>query len=227
MKKIKKTVFTLNVDDYAPEICELTYPYLKAYAEKIGADFFVITERKFPEMPPVYEKMQIWRLGHAMGNDWNIYIDSDALVHPETVDFTSLIGKDTVMHNGFDMASIRWKYDQYFLRDGRNIGSCNWLAIASDWCMDLWQPLDLPLEEALKNIYPTPNELANGITREHLIDDYTLSRNIARFGLKFKSILQLNEEVGPVGANFFWHQYTIPVPEKIVEMKKIIKSWSA
>lgn len=225
MNSIKKTVFTLSVDKYAPEITKLTFPYMKRYAEKIGAEFVIINERKFPDMPPVYEKLQIRELAKKMGNDWNIFIDADALIHPETIDFTQLISKDTVLHNGSDFASIRWKYDEYFLRDGRNIGSCNWLAIASDWCLDLWNPLDIPLAEAVKNIYPIPNELAHGITKEHLIDDYTLSRNIAKYGLKFKTINNLLVENGLEKANFFYHQYTIPVEEKVVEIKKVIQNW--
>lgn len=223
MRPIKKTVYTLNVDNYAPGICALTYPLLQHYANKIGADFHVITGRQNPSMPPVYEKLQIRDLG--ADNDWNIYIDSDALVHPETIDFTSMIHKDTVMHNGADMAGVRWKYDEYFLRDGRNIGSCNWFAIASDWCLDLWAPLDIPFEQALNNIHPIPNELSNGIEREHLIDDYTLSRNIARFGLKFTRALDVQERAGMKDAAFFWHQYTIPIDEKIIGIRKTLQSW--
>jgi len=225
LNKIVKTVYTLNIDNYAPEICALTYPFMERYANKIGADFFVITSRMYPEYPPVYEKLQIHDLGREMRNDWNIYFDSDTLIHPETPDFTSLIRKSFVMHNGSDMANIRWKYDEYFLRDGRNIGSCNWCAIASDWCLDLWKPLDIPLEQALDNIYPIPNELACGIDRDHLIDDYTLSRNIAKYGLQFKTIIDLSKEVGLPAANFFYHEYTIPIDEKAISIRKVIKTW--
>jgi hypothetical protein len=124
------------------------------------------------------------------------------------------------------MASVRWKYDEYFLRDGRNIGSCNWFTIASDWtAFDLWRPLEIPLAEALGNIYPIPNELSSGITKEHLIDDYTLSRNIARFGLKFRKAIDIQAETGMPGANFFWHQYTVPNDEKLVGMRQILKDW--
>jgi hypothetical protein len=223
MKRIKKTLYTLSVDNYSKEITNLTFPLLRYYAEKIGADFHVIKNRVFPDMPPVYEKLQIHELGRD--NDWNIYFDADALVHPETVDFTSLIQKDTVMHNACDMANVRWKYDEYFLRDGRNIGSCNWFAIASDWCIDLWSPLDIPLEEALKNIYPIPAELSNGITKEHLIDDYALSRNIAKYGLKFRKAIDIQMETGMPTASFFWHQYTVPIDAKIVMMRQVIKDW--
>jgi hypothetical protein len=89
-----------------------------------------------------------------------------------------------VLHHGVDMAAHRWNYDEYFLRDGRNIGSRNWFTVASDSCVDLWRPLDISLDEALRSIYPTVPELNGGITKEHLIDNYALSRNIAKFGLK-------------------------------------------
>jgi len=223
---MRKTLYTLNVDGYAPELCKLTYPWLEFYADKIGAKFHVISERKWPHMPPVYEKLQIYELAQESGDDWNIYIDSDALVHPETVDWTALLDKDTVAHNGSDMAAVRWKYDGYFLRDGRNIGSCNWMTIASDWCIDLWRPLDdLTPEQAYDNIIPTVGEKQAGITREHLIDDYVLSRNIARFGLKFTTLKQLQADHGMPDANFYWHVYTESIDAKIAQMKQVIETW--
>lgn len=219
-------IFTLNVDGYSREITDLTYPLLKFYAKKIGADFYVISERRFPNWPVTYEKLQIFELGKIAQNDWNIFLDSDTLVHPETIDFTNYIPMDTVAHNGYDFANIRWRYDEYFRRDGRNIGSCNWAAFASSWCLDLWRPLDdLTFEEALENIYPTRNELNTVVTREHLIDDYTLSRNIARFGLKFKTLRDIEEKLDLKDAFFFYHQYTLTLREKVEDMKKVIESW--
>jgi len=223
-KKIKKTIFTLNVDGYSPEITEFTYPLIERYANKIGADFHIITERKSPKMPPVYEKLQIYDLGRQMRNDWNIFIDSDALIHPDMFDITEFVKKDTVCHNGFDMANNRWRYDKYFKRDGRNIGSCNWFTMASDWCLDLWRPLDIPYEEALGNIFPIQEELNTIITRDHLIDDYTLSRNIARYGLKFTSIMQIMQNLNDTG-NYLWHQYTMTTDAKVKDMIRVLANW--
>jgi hypothetical protein len=225
MKPIKKTVFTLNVDNYAPEITKLTYPLLKHFVKKINADFYIISDRKYPSMPPVYEKLQIYDLGREMENDWNIYIDSDALVHPDMFDPTNHISKDTVMHNGIDMASIRWTYDKYFLRDGRNIGSCNWFTIASDWCLDLWKPLNISFEETIKRIHPVWGELQTVITPEHLIDDYALSRNIAKYGFKIKTFIDLLVELKNPG-NFLWHQYQMTIPDKVIDMGNILNKWN-
>ena len=240
MRQEKKTIFTLNVDGYAPEITALTYPLIEAYARKIGADFHIISERKFPEWPVTYEKLQIFELAQEMGNDWNIYIDSDALVHPDTPDLTVLLPRDTVAHHGKDVAPVRWRSDKYFQRDGRHFGTGNWLTVASDLCLDLWRPLDdLTPAQAIDNIFPAVFEQISGVVnRAHLIDDYTLSRNIARFGLKattFREIFtnlgykEARDAAGRVtqneGGYFFYHQYLYSVARKIVEMKKVLRNW--
>lgn len=225
MRPIKKMIYLLNVDDYSSEITRLTYPLIETWADKIGADIFEIGERKFPDWPVVYEKLQVHEFGKLHNNDWNIYLDSDTLVHPEMIDPTLFLRKDQVMHNASDMANVRWTYNEWFLRDGRNIGSCNWFTVASDWCLDLWRPLDMTLDEALANIYPTRSELETVINAEHLIDDYALSCNIARFGLKFKPFMEVQSEVGLPQANFFWHVYTVPTAEKVIQIKKVLKEW--
>ena len=222
---MKKTIYTLRIDGYSPDICALTSPLLKRYAEKIGADLHVISERKWPDYAPVYEKLQIFDLARKHGNDWSIYIDSDALIHPDMFDVTEHLRKDTVCHNGADMAGNRWRYDCYFRRDGRHIGSCNWFTVASDWCLDLWRPLeDLSYAEAVENIFPSRAELDTVIVRDHLIDDYVLSRNIARFGLKFTTVLQLLKDIGDTG-NYLWHAYLIPPGEKVRQMRNMLRTW--
>jgi hypothetical protein len=225
-KRIKKTIYTLAVDNWAPEITRLTFPLLMRYADKIGADFHVISGRLHPDWPITYEKFQVYDLGRLAENDWNIYIDADALIHPETPDFTLYLTKDTVAHTGNDAAPIRWRYDRYFLRDGRDIGSCNWFTIGSDWCIDLWHPVDdLTPQEAIDSCFPTMNEEKSGIvTPYHLIDDFLIGRNIARFGLKFAKLNEIIEKRYS-GSWFFWHQYTIPVEQKVAEMKKILNQW--
>jgi hypothetical protein len=227
-KKIKKAIFTLDVDNFDKEITAITYPLIERYAQKIGAEFVVISERKFPDWPPVYEKIQIYELGQQMENDWNIYIDADALIHPDLYDLTVIIPKDTVLHHGNDFAPIRWRYDRFFLRDGRHLGSGNWFTIASDWCIELWKPLDdLTLDEAKENIFPIQDEINAGVfDPSHLIDDYTLSRNIAKYGLKFAPLRKFMEQFGlPGGGNYFYHNYLAPREGKIVEFKNVLRRW--
>jgi hypothetical protein len=221
---LHKAIYLLNVNGYSPEITALTYPLIRGYARKIGADVVEITERRFPDWPVTYEKLQIHELGRRNGAEWHIYIDSDALIHPETPDWTCFLPRDTVAHNGSDFAGVRWRYNEYLLRDGRNIGSCNWLTIASDWCLDLWRPLEMTPEEAIDAIHPTVQELKTVITREHLVDDYALSCNIARFGLKFMALMALEKRLGfGDDTGFYWHAYTVSVEEKVKQMKHVLE----
>lgn len=221
---MRKTLYTLNIDNYAPEICALTYPLLKHFAAKCGADFQVITERRFPEMPVTFEKLQIFERGRE--NDWNIYFDSDALVHPDTFDPTEHLSWDTVMHNGRDMAGNRFRYDDYFRRDGRHIGSGNWFTVGSRWCLDLWRPPeDLTLAEMIARIQPTAGEVRAGISPDHLIDDFILSRNIARYGLKYVTYMGLSKKLERESDEYFWHHYTVPIPEKLRLMREVLHRW--
>lgn len=226
MRKVKKTIFLLNVNGFSKEITDITYPLIKYYANKIGAEIRMITERKFPDFPVTYEKLQIYEMAKEMDDDWFIYIDSDTLIHPETIDFSQYMSKNTIAHNGTDFANFRWRYDRFFLRDGRDIGSCNWNTWASNLCIELWKPLeDLTCQEALDNIFPTVNEVNTVIDREHLLDDYALSRNIAKYGLKVTTLMKIQNDLGMKEANFFWHAYTLPPTEKVVEMKKVLAAW--
>ena len=225
--QLKKTIFTLNLnpDVYKP-ITDLTYPLMKHYAHKIGAEFVEITERKFPEWKsPTYEKCQVWQLGQDMKNDWNIFFDADAIIHPETPDITAFLNKNQVLHNGKDFAGYRWRYDKYFLRDGRNIGSPTWLCVASDWTIDLFKPLDdLTPDEAYDNIFPVLGEVKGGIEPWRLIEDYVYSRNIAKYGLKFETFENLMK-VNNFEGNYFWHIYMSTIDEKVRKMNEVLTNW--
>lgn len=224
---LKKTLYTLAVNNWQPEITAITYPLLKHYAAKCGAEFVVIDNRKFPAWPITYEKLQIFERGKEARNDWNIYIDSDALIHPETPDWTVYWPFDTSGQVGNDKSAIRWTFDEYMLRDGRDISSCNWFAFASSWCRDLWHPEEeLTAEECMKRISPTVEESNCEIVNTyHLIDDYILSRNIARYGLKWRNVTNFmkDNEWGP--SYFFWHAYTIPPEKKVEDMKNVLRQW--
>lgn len=224
MNPIKKVVFTLNIGNYAPNITAITYPLLKYYADKIGAQFFVITERKFPQWPVTYEKLQIHELMKEFKADWGIYIDSDAMIHPQTPDWTCHLKKDTIAHWASDMANIRFRYNEYFLRDGRHWAPGNWFAMASDWCLDLWRPLDMTPEEAISQIRVTMEEAEFSMESEHLIDDYALACNVARFGLKTKRLKDLTAELEMEGLPIM-HLYRMTEETKERKLKEMLSTW--
>lgn len=228
---MKKVVYTLALDGYPNEMTDLTFPWIEAYAKKIGAAFYVIKERKFKDWPPTAEKLQIWELGKNV--DWNIFIDADALINPELFDVTSCITKDFVLFTGQDMAAMRFRPNKYMLRDQRYLGACSWFVVSSDWTHDLWRPLEVEIEEAVKDIFPTNGERmcrvgdgSSGISAEKLIEDYILSNNIARFGLKHVTIEGfLKQRFGRMYDAYYWHQYTITIDQKIIQCLNVMKAW--
>jgi len=223
----KKTLYTLNLnpEDYK-EITAMTYPLLKHYARKCGAEFHEITERKFPDWPPTYEKLQVYELGREAKNDWNIFFDADAMIHPNTPDFTEIVTKDICLHNGADFSPFRFKKDRFYMRDGRNIGSATWCCICSDWTIEMMEPChDMTPAEVQDMIFPTADELKRGVTPIRLVEDFLIGRNIAKYGLHFKMIKTLMKEWEVENAQMFYHIYAVPKEEKVAKMKDIYRVW--
>jgi hypothetical protein len=225
---MRRRVYTVIIGDYPKEITDLSVPLMKFWAKKIGAEFMIINERKFPEWPIPVEKLQIHDLGKDY--DWNYHIDADALICPDLYDPTTHVNKDTVIFTGKDMSNNRFRDDKYFWRDGRHLGACNWFTIASDWCLDLWRmPNDLTPEQAADNISPIVAERMAGVFNGfHLIDDYLLSRNIARFGLKHTTITDLQIKMNRVynDGYMYHHQYLETLDEKLVNMENVCRFWN-
>ena len=243
---MKKTLFTLNINNYEPEITGLTFPLMKMYADKIGADFHVITERKFEGFAGL-EKFQIYQLGKEMKNDWNIFIDPDCLVHPDFFDVTACLPKDTTCaYSSSDFSPIRFKPDAYFLRDGRMFGKGNWFGIASDWCLDYFHPLDdITVEEAMSQCFPTHEELncSKPMSPYNMVEDFIVSRNIARYGLKHCLVTDVMAKYGknlnyiPAGTVMtpqgpvmqtggpLFHVYQQDADQKLVMMRNQLAAW--
>jgi hypothetical protein len=172
---MKKAIFTVLVDNYLPELCKKTLPTIKAYADKIGADYILIKNRKYPDFPPTYEKMQIYELGQ--GYDFCLLIDADFIIDANAPDFTTGILPGYVgVLEAFDAGNLFLK-DEYFIKDGRNIGLVSCLVLTDKETHKLWEPLDVPWSEARLRT-----------KREFIIDEYCLSRNLAKYGFKFTGL---------------------------------------
>ncbi len=225
-RRPKKMLYTLAVDGYAPELTAITFPLLKEFARKHRYDFHVITERTHPEWPPVMEKFQCYDLVQKHEAEYAIFVDADAMIHPDMYDPWAHIPKDHCFHNGHDMCNLRWcvAHDRFFQRDGRFLAGGNWFTGATELTYDIWAPHDdLTIPQAIANITPIVLEKKTVIEASHLVDDYLTSRNIAKYGLKFAEIGELSKRlaVGP----YLWHQYVIGIEEKLLEMRKVLKQW--
>ena len=62
------------------------------------------------------------------------------------------------------------------------------------------------------------------VTAGHLIDDYVLSRNIARYGLKFTTVQEILAGLGRTHG-YLWHVYTVSREQKLIEMRAALKAW--
>jgi hypothetical protein len=91
---MKNLVVTLDIK-YPKEITDLTFPYMQEYAKNIDADFKIITERKYPDLPIPMEKFQLYELCEYY--DWTIFLDADDLINPKSVNLTKIIEKHTVI----------------------------------------------------------------------------------------------------------------------------------
>ena len=156
----------------------VTGPMIKRYADRIGADFNIITERKYPEWNILYEKLQVHKFG--LGYDWNMLLDVDIMVHPRFPDFTTMCHPYHVGFNDNFHASEFFDTERniYFMRDGRNVGIATNAVITCKHTHDLWRPLDYTASEAKSFL----------LHKKSHVDEFALSENLARFGLKYNGI---------------------------------------
>lgn len=176
---MSKCIHVLDIgDDYIKELkTNYTLPSIKSYANKIGADLNIIKKRKFEEWPLLYEHMQVYEDGKDY--EWNILVDLDILFSKYYWDVTEALPKNTVGITLTYPAHTKFKRDNYFLRDDRNIGICCAYVVASHLNHDLWKPFEISREKVIKNMYSDPR----------VVNEYCISRNHAKYGLKSNKII--------------------------------------
>ena len=187
---MRKIIHVVNINDFFPELFALTYPTIRSYAERNGYMINMITERKFPDYPINYEKMQVYEDGKDA--EVNILCDADMLIHPEFPDVTEFLKRDSIAFN--DNYNISWKYHvdriRYFMRDGRDVGIATNFVVSSDWTHDVWEPLSLSQKdiEDLAKKENTDTGGADGRGWGHYADEFALSYNMAKYGLKYTGV---------------------------------------
>lgn len=188
--RASKCVHVLATKDYAPELCAVTIPTIRAYADKIGADFNLISERKFPDFPVNYERMQIYEAGK--GYEWNLNIDADMVLGRGLPDITIDAPKDfvrIVMHfNATEYFNIEGNI--FFSRDGRQAGIVDAFLMTSHWTHDIWSPLPGVLKD-YERIFKE-NE-------PRRISEFCISQNLAKYGLKFTGAFFRGDQIFHVG----------------------------
>ena len=177
---MKKCVHTISIDNWFPEMCNITLPLIKRYADRIGADFNIISKAKFDGFPPNYEKMQIWESGKDC--DWNIYLDADMIIDPDKLQDFSQQNPRFFHYESHILNNVCFNSHPYFIRDGRNLGVSDCFLATSSYTHDLWYPTSFTLEEIQQYC----------LINKRMVSEFVISLNIARFGLKGLEMLGSN-----------------------------------
>lgn len=99
---MKKAIVTITIGDYYEKISKLTHPTIRAYAQKVGAEFVVINSIG-EHSHPGYAKLDIYDLLKKF--DRIIYADSDIIIRDDCPDLFQLIPVDTfAAFNEFNQA---------------------------------------------------------------------------------------------------------------------------
>ena len=173
---MNKALWIVTVDNYQPDLCQLTLPNLEAYAKRIGAEFHVIKDRAWPLVSPTYEKLQVHKLGKDY--DWNLILDADMFVDDTMSDPTTIVPDTMVASWMCYDAAVQFPCDAYFYRDARKLGVSTSFIVVPKSCHDALTPFD-----------GDEVERAASIKRPFILDEYCVSRNVARYGLKYCGIL--------------------------------------
>lgn len=184
---MKKGLFVVRVDDYFPELCEITLPTIERYAQDIGASFTVIDQRQYPDFPPTYEKFQIYDLGSD--NDLNILVDSDIAITEDMYDVTDLLTEGQVgVWMQYD-PRLTIKEDEYIRLDGSDTIAATNFVVTTRHTHEIWRPFDMSVDRVLGRM-----------RRPFVVDEYCFGRNSKMYGIPYRGIISPGAE-----GNLFFH----------------------
>lgn len=223
---MKKLLVTLDIGDYDREITNITFPYMKQYAKNIGADFHVITQRKFPDFPLMLEEFQMYEFSNSY--DWIIFLDADCLINPNGKDLTKLVDDDVVLiakHNSprhhFFSNNIEGKYNlQYyapffFLVFHKNSRDC---VKPYDNPYDYYSHINLDSSHPeMMSYMKIRTHLSEKEIKDTLIDEFLLTLNLHKYNIKTAS---LQEDFPHI--DIIEHD-SVSRDKKIIKLKKATK----
>jgi hypothetical protein len=173
---MKKIIHIVNIGDFFPELFAMTFPTVQAYAQRNGYEINLIKKRKFPDFHINYEKMQVWEDGKDA--DINLLVDADVLIHPGFPDVMNIVPPHHIGFNDNYHASSKFHTNHYFLRDGRDVGIASNFVVSYRSTHDVWEPLTITAAQGRRITF----------VREGDIDEYCLSHNMAKYGLRYTGI---------------------------------------
>lgn len=181
---MKKVIVTLDIN-YPKEITELTFPYMQKYADNIDADFVVLKDRKFTNLPITMEKFQLYELSNYY--DWVIFLDADTIVNPNAVDFTSVIDYNTILVSEYLWPIGQFKVDEEIFEGKFDIHTPFYFLCFPSILKDVISLPSNPLD-FVKYVNTTESMVTAGKDPSWHLDEFILNYNIIRYGLSTVSL---------------------------------------
>lgn len=194
---MKKLLVTLNINNYDKEITGMTFPYMKKYAENIGADFHIIKERKFSKFPLMLEEFQMYEFTNTY--DWIIFLDADCLINPKGVDLTTLVEENTVLIAKYNSPTHHFYSDKIEKKYNLNYYAPFFFLVFHKNSRDCVKPFKNPYDYYeyinLTSVHPemkTYMKIRTHLTekeiKDTLIDEFLLTVNLHKYNIKTASL---------------------------------------
>lgn len=84
----RRAVVTMGDERFSP-ITDQTFPWIEKYAQRHGAKFIALRDRKYPDVNICYEKFRLEKI--IASYDRVLYVDGDVLVRPDAPDLFALV----------------------------------------------------------------------------------------------------------------------------------------
>jgi lipopolysaccharide biosynthesis glycosyltransferase len=91
----KNLILTIAYGDHYSKLKDITHPSIQAYADKIGADFISITEKKISATSIHWEKFQIFDLLNTYHRI--LFIDTDIIIRDDAPNLFEYVCHDTIL----------------------------------------------------------------------------------------------------------------------------------
>jgi hypothetical protein len=194
---MKKLLVTLDIGDYDRDITSLTFPHMQKYAKNIGADFHIITERKFPDFDINLEKFQLYDI--CLDYNWTIFLDADCLINPKGTDLTKLVENDRIIISSYnnpkhhfypenieEQYNLNYYAPFFFLVFHKNSKNCvKPYENALDYCKYI--NIESQNKEFL-NYLSSKNISKNLISSSWFLDEFLFTLNLHRYNIKTASL---------------------------------------
>lgn len=145
---MKNLVLTIVIGNDYRKIANLTHPFIKKYAAKIGADFICIDKQKISKTTPHWEKFQIYDLLNKY--DRILYIDSDIIIRNDCPDLFKIVPENKL--GAFNEAPYTNRSKELMIDICKQYG-----VVLPDWNGKYYNSGVLVLSKQHKYLFKKPN----------------------------------------------------------------------